>query len=78
MENKYVNTKKAKEILGVHILTLYNWEKQGKLEAIRTPGGHRMYNVEKYLAIYGDKKYEKQINQENEKQTEKIKTYRLC
>jgi len=32
-----------------------------------------MYNVEKYLATYGDKKYEKQINEENEKQVEKIK-----
>ena len=73
MENKFVTTKKAKEILGVHLLTLYNWEKQGKLETIRTPGGHRLYNVEKYLATYGDKKYEKNMNEENEKQTEKIK-----
>ena len=73
MENKFVNTKKAKEILGVHLLTLYNWEKQGKLETIRTPGGHRLYNVEKYLATYGDKKYEKQLNEENEKHTEKQK-----
>lgn len=73
MENKFVNTKKAKEILGVHLLTLYNWEKQGKLETIRTPGGHRLYNVEKYLAKYGDKKYEKLLNEENEKHTEKLK-----
>ena len=46
---KYVSTKKAKEILGVHVLTLHNWEKAGKIETIRTAGGHRLYNVEKYL-----------------------------
>ena len=49
MENKYVNTKTAKNILGVHVLTLYNWEKKGYIDTIRTPGGHRLYNVEKYL-----------------------------
>jgi putative resolvase len=49
MENNYVNTKTAKNILGVHVLTLHNWEKKGYIETIRTPGGHRLYNVEKYL-----------------------------
>ena len=49
MEDKYVSTTKAKEILGVHTLTLHNWEKAGKIETIRTGGGHRLYNIEKYL-----------------------------
>lgn len=55
-ENKYVNAKKAKEILGVHIQTLYNWDKNNKIETIRTPGGHRLYNVEKYLETQNLKK----------------------
>jgi predicted site-specific integrase-resolvase len=47
--DKYVRTKKAVEILGVHMQTLYNWEKKGKIETIRTAGGQRLYNVEKYI-----------------------------
>jgi putative resolvase len=53
MESKFVSTKKAKEILGVHMLTLYNWEKRGKIETIRSAGGQRLYNVEKYLQEQG-------------------------
>ena len=48
-ETKYVSTKKAKDILGVHTLTLHNWDKLGKIETMRTIGNHRMYNIEKYL-----------------------------
>lgn len=48
-ENKYLSTKRTKEILGVHIQTLYNWERKGKIETIRTSGGHRLYNVQKYI-----------------------------
>lgn len=47
--DKYVRTKKAVEILGVHMQTLYNWEEKGKIETIRTAGGQRLYNVEKYI-----------------------------
>ena len=38
MENKktYVNAKTVKKILGVHIQTLYNWERKGTIETIRT------------------------------------------
>ena len=47
--NKYVTGKKASEILGVHQRTLYIWEKQNKIETIRTNGKNRLYNVEKYI-----------------------------
>jgi len=59
-ENKetYMSAKKAKEILGVHLGILYNWEKAGKLETIRTVGGHRLYNVNKYLRTYANVDYE--------------------
>lgn len=48
-EQTYVSPKEAKRILGVHSLSLKNWETTGKIECIRTPGGKRMYNVNKYL-----------------------------
>lgn len=47
--NEYVGGKKASQILGVHQRTLYNWEKKGYIETIRTNGGKRLYNVSKYL-----------------------------
>lgn len=48
-KSKYVSPKKACEILGVHYKTLYNWVDNGTIEAIRTPGGKRLYNVNKYI-----------------------------
>ena len=48
-DDKYVSGKKASEKLGVHQRTLYLWEKSGKIETIRTQGGHRLYNVDKYI-----------------------------
>jgi len=49
----YVNSNKAKEILGVHVSTLRRWEKEGKIETMRTSGNHRLYNINKYLKEYG-------------------------
>jgi predicted site-specific integrase-resolvase len=45
----YVTPKEACKILGVHQLSLKNWEVSGKIECIKTPGGKRLYNVSKYL-----------------------------
>ena len=64
---KFVTTKKATEILGVHYQTLYYWEKKGKIETIRTPGGRRLYNVVKYLETYGGEKYQRIIEEAIEK-----------
>jgi predicted site-specific integrase-resolvase len=69
---KYVNSKKAKEILGVHIQTLYNWEKKGKIDTIRTVGGHRMYNVQKYLAS------NMKVDEDELKIEDNEKKYKLC
>lgn len=49
MSELYVSGKKASQILGVHQRTLYNWEEKKIIDTVRTPGGKRMYNVEKYL-----------------------------
>lgn len=46
----FVGGKQASEILGVHQRTLYQWEEKGWIETIRTQGGKRLYNVNKYLA----------------------------
>ena len=49
-QDKYIGGKQACEILGVHMQTLYNWEKSGKIEIIRhSEKGKRFYNIEKYL-----------------------------
>jgi len=39
----------ASKILKVHRRTLYNWEKKGIIDVIRTASNYRMYNVNKYL-----------------------------
>ena len=49
MVENYVSGKVASQILGVHQRTLYQWEKKGQIETIRTPGNKRLYNVNKYL-----------------------------
>jgi predicted site-specific integrase-resolvase len=46
---KYVPSREACQILGVHYRTLYVWENKGKIDTIRSPGGKRMYNVEAFL-----------------------------
>ena len=46
---KYLGGKKASEILGVHQRTLYLWEKKGMIKTIRTKGGKRFYNVNKFI-----------------------------
>ena len=72
---KYVNSKKAQEILGVHIQTLYNWDKKGKIETIRTAGGHRLYNVDKYL---NEQKKEEQKNEEIREVNNGINKKNIC
>ena len=42
---------KASKILGVHQRTLYQWDEKKWIDTIRTPGGKRLYNVKKYLAL---------------------------
>jgi hypothetical protein len=74
MDIKYVKSKKAIEKLGVNIVTLRDWEKKGKIEAIRTAGGHRLYNVEKYLK---EQKKEK-IKDESEFEEDDEERKKIC
>lgn len=48
-KSEYVGGKKASNILGVHQRTLYQWEIKKLIDSIRTPGGKRLYNVQKYI-----------------------------
>jgi len=51
----YKSPKEASKMLGVHWQTLRNWDINGTIETIRTPGGKRLYNVTKYLQEHTDK-----------------------
>ncbi len=42
----HVTPKEAAKILGVHVSSLRRWENEGKLKAIRTPGGQRRFILE--------------------------------
>lgn len=61
-EHIYVSPKEAMRILGCHSLSLKNWEADGKIECIRTPGGKRMYNIKKYLKDNKPSIYSEKIN----------------
>jgi excisionase family DNA binding protein len=68
MTEKFVGGKEASTILGVHQRTLYQWEEKGKIDTIRTPGGKRLYNVEKFLKNKDDKIIDNnEINEERMK-----------
>ena len=48
--NKIISIGQAAKILGVHVQTLRNWEKSGKLKPDSiSPGGTRRYNLEHIL-----------------------------
>lgn len=47
--NKYIGKKQALEILGISSMTLLKLEELNKIEVIKTVGGHRKYNVHKYI-----------------------------
>lgn len=45
--NKYITIKDAANILGVSKITLRNWDKLGKLKALRHPfNNYRVYKIE--------------------------------
>jgi putative resolvase len=47
---KLVKPKKATEILGVNDETLRRWAEAGDLRFVRTPGGHRLYDISSFLS----------------------------
>ena len=43
--SELVSPKEASQRLGVSVDTLRRWEKAGKIIAVRTPAGHRRYDI---------------------------------
>nr|AEX62974.1 hypothetical protein mv_L770 [Moumouvirus Monve] len=56
---KYVRRKEVLDVLKVHYQTLYRMEEKGLIDVKRTNGGHRLYNLDKYLRVNGLNKKEK-------------------
>lgn len=48
---KYFNSEEAAKILGVNVSTIKRWTDEGKLECIKSPGGHRKFLLE-HLASF--------------------------
>lgn len=49
-ETCYVTTREAKKVLGVNEDTLRKWCDNGLFPSIKTPSGHRLYNIKQYLS----------------------------
>lgn len=41
--SRYVSPGDVAQLFGVSVATVRNWDRDGKLIAIRTPGGHRRF-----------------------------------
>lgn len=58
-ETKLLSIGKTAERLGVHVDTLREWDKEGKLVPVKTFGGHRRYRLDDLEAFCGEVKEEK-------------------
>jgi excisionase family DNA binding protein len=53
MANQYITIKQASRILGVSPLTLRNWDRNGKLKALRHPmNNYRVYKIEDLETVF--------------------------
>ena len=48
---KYVPSREAAKVLGVHPNSLRSWANQGKIQVKLTPGGKRLYDIESFIGI---------------------------
>ena len=48
---KKVSPKEASVMFGVCTKTLARWDSEGKIRAIRTPGGHRRYYLSEIMSM---------------------------
>ena len=62
---QYFNSEEAAKILGVNVSTIKRWTDEGKLECIKTAGGHRKFLME-HMASFLD---------QNKKKTEKVNLF---
>src|SRR5579863_10478288 len=47
--DEYVKRSEVLKVLKVHYQTLYRMEERGEIEVVRSEGGHRLFNLNKYL-----------------------------
>ena len=59
-ETKLLSIGKTAEVLGVHIDTLREWDKEGKLVPVKTFGGHRRYKMTDIESFCGEIKEKKE------------------
>ena len=69
-EQKLLSIGKTANVLGVHIDTLREWDKEGKLVPVKTPGNHRRYKWSDIQAFCGEL-----AKQEKEEDGVKVATY---
>ena len=67
---KYIGKREALSILGISPMTLLKLEELNKIEVIKTIGGHRKYNVQKY--IDDNKKESEPLNKKENNKTNKL------
>ena len=63
--SSFLTSKNAMEILGVSIVTLRKWAKDGTINTIRTSGNHRLYDVKSYLRDCETQKESRKVNDIN-------------
>lgn len=58
MSQKLLSISKAADHLGVHITTLRRWEREGKLQPVKTYGNHRRYSLDDLEQFAGSEQQE--------------------
>jgi len=48
--SSFISGKEASKLIGCHQQTLHRYAEQKIIECIRTPGGYRKYNIQKFLS----------------------------
>ena len=71
-KGNYYTPKEASIKLGVHYQTLRNWEKQGKIKTIRSPGGKRYYDINNFIYKIENKTDDKVVEEEEKSIRKKI------
>ncbi len=76
---EFVSLKKAVKILGLHENTLRKYADLGYIESIRSEGGKRLFNVQKYIAQKTQESTPAESKIENRsKDGQKDRVERLC
>jgi putative resolvase len=47
--NRLISIGELAELKGISVDTIRRWEKEGKLESVRTDGGHRRYRLSDFV-----------------------------